>query len=128
MIPAAFKLLPCWNGYSGMVTRKFFTWPCTGTNGQANIRARVERHLPIWVGVEVHDERPARDIADASRDVPSYTGEVGLPVIPAHGVQLAALAEIQDLLARSLLGFTPEVTQEVVAINVDLAGSSSASR
>src|SRR5687767_522659 len=52
----------------------------------ANIRGGFERHLLIGVGAEVHDEWPARDIADPGRDVASHPGEVDLPVVPAHGI------------------------------------------
>ena len=33
-MPAAFRLLPCWNGYSGSVTRNSLSFCCTGTNSQ----------------------------------------------------------------------------------------------
>src|SRR5262249_61678137 len=58
----------------------------------------------------------------AGRDVPVHAGEVDLPVVPAHAVQLAALSEVEDFLPWSLFRFALEVRQEVVAVGVNLPG------
>jgi hypothetical protein len=33
-MPAAFRLLPCWKGYSGSVVRNALSFSCTGTKSQ----------------------------------------------------------------------------------------------
>jgi hypothetical protein len=42
--------------------------------------------------------------------------------VVANGVQLAALAEVEDLVPGGLVHFTFEIGQEVVAVEVDLPG------
>jgi len=80
------------------------------------------RRLLERVGPQVDDHRPAGYLPDGSRDIAFGDGEVDFPVVPADGVQLAALAEVIDFLARAFPGLALEVRQEVVAIRMNLEG------
>ena len=66
------------------------------------------QHL-VGVGTQIHDDRPVGRRAYASRDVPVNPGEVHLPVVPAHGIQFAALSKVEDYFPRSFFDFSFEV-------------------
>ena len=68
------------------------------------------------------NQRPVGDDPLASRDIAFDDREVDLPVIPANGIQLAALTEVVDRVTRSLVDFPFEERQVVVAVQVDLPG------
>src|SRR5713101_5867526 len=86
----------------------------------ADVHAGLAGRPLVGISAQVDDHRPARHFANRGGDVADLRGEVDLPVVPANGVQLATLAEVEDLLARSLLDLALEVRQEVVAVGVDL--------
>src|SRR5215467_9309847 len=86
----------------------------------ADVHAGLTRRAFIGVRAQVDDHRPARDVADGGGDVADLRSEVDLPVIPANGVELPALTEVEDLLARPLLDLALEKRQEVVAVGVHL--------
>src|SRR5215467_1761933 len=88
----------------------------------ADVHAGLTRRALIGVRAKVDDHRPARDVADGGSDVADLRGKVDLPVVPANGVQLAALTEVEDLLARPLLDLALEEGQEIVAVGVHLEG------
>jgi hypothetical protein len=53
-------------------------------------------------------------------DVAFEHREVNLPVVPADGVELAALTEVEDLFAWTFVDFTAQVREEVVTVEVHL--------
>src|SRR5215470_845695 len=88
----------------------------------ADVHAGLTRRAFVGIRAQVDDHRPARDVADGGGDVADLRGEVDLPVVPANGVELAALTEVEDLLARPLLDLALEEGEEVVAVGVHLEG------
>ena len=68
----------------------------------------------------MYNQRPVGNDALTRGDIALNNGEMDLPVVPANGVQLAALTKIEDLVSRGLFHFTLELGQEVVAVHMDL--------
>ena len=52
--------------------------------------------------------------------LPFGDGEAQLPVVPADGVEIAALIEVVDGVARPCFRFALEERHEVVAVEMDL--------
>ena len=104
-MPAAFRLLPCWNGYSGSVVEKRLELLLHGHEEPNVIRipAEIQPGL-VWrfligIGPQVDDDGPAGHVPGGRGDVSIGHSEVDFPVVPADSIQLAALAEVVDLFA-----------------------------
>ena len=80
--PAAFRLLPSWNGKPGIVPRNSLIFFCTGMNShiwsayQRMYICGVEHGPLVRVGAKMNDRRPAGHRADAGRDVAASTAKL----------------------------------------------------
>src|SRR5579883_1055201 len=73
----------------------------------------------VRVHAQVADVGPSWHLARCGRDVALGVDCKGeLPVVPSNGVQVAALIEVVDRVARPLLRLALEVRQEIIAIEM----------
>ena len=99
-MPAAFRLLPCWNGYSGSVSEKCFELLLHGheepnvVSIPAQIQPGLVWRLLVGIGPQVYDDGPTGHVSGGRGNVSIGHSEVNFPVVPADGVKLAALAKV----------------------------------
>src|SRR5690606_7446029 len=78
-------------------------------------------HAPL-VGIhsQIRDGSPVRHLARSESDIAFDLREAELPVLDAQRIAVAALIEIEEVLARTLFRLAAEVGAEIIAVEMDL--------
>ena len=75
-----------------------------------------------WIGAEVDHLRPSGRLPISRVDTTLGNREIHLPIVVTDRVEVAALIEIENLMARAIVGFALEVGHKILAIEMLLEG------